>query len=225
MGNARLFMYAGHRALAVDTEQYLPNDDDTDVATWAKRVTDALGVGFQLMVPNFESTSPVLSQRVHDFCTGLYPAWVTSARKPTSTSSFRTRKRRRSVFTKTTPMDLRSWSAATKACVFGRRVSKSKAGRSIKVCKTSLKYDDMIDGSVMLEGAPGDVLYWPRDYWHIAETKSRDLTVSLNIGVETDDLELTFFRMARAAFLMRLGEAFDDIEASDFGPSVPAAGA
>jgi 50S ribosomal protein L16 3-hydroxylase len=43
-------------------------------------------------------------------------------------------------------------------------------------------YADFLPHSVVLEGGPGDILYWPSSYWHIAESDGRAGS-SLSLGL------------------------------------------
>jgi hypothetical protein len=43
-------------------------------------------------------------------------------------------------------------------------------------------YGNHLKGSICLEGGPGDILYWPSSYWHVAESDGR-LGSSLSVGL------------------------------------------
>lgn len=46
-------------------------------------------------------------------------------------------------------------------------------------------YDDYVEGSICLEGEPGDIIYWPASYWHVAESDGElgsSLSLSLYYG-------------------------------------------
>lgn len=44
-------------------------------------------------------------------------------------------------------------------------------------------YSVLRESAVVLEGEPGDLLYWPWDHWHVAESDGQ-LTASLSLGIE-----------------------------------------
>lgn len=46
------------------------------------------------------------------------------------------------------------------------------------------EYDEYKKDSILLEGKPGDILYWPKSYWHVAEIDS-DHAISLSLLVGT----------------------------------------
>jgi hypothetical protein len=43
-------------------------------------------------------------------------------------------------------------------------------------------YGDYLKGSICLEGGPGDILFWPSSYWHVAESDGR-MGSSLSVGL------------------------------------------
>jgi hypothetical protein len=49
----------------------------------------------------------------------------------------------------------------------------------------TLDYDQFLDGSIVLEGKPGDILYWPAGYWHIGESLG-ELSVGLSVALFMD---------------------------------------
>jgi 50S ribosomal protein L16 3-hydroxylase len=44
-----------------------------------------------------------------------------------------------------------------------------------------LEYERFLDGATTLDGEPGDVLYWPSSYWHVAESLG-GLSLTLGMG-------------------------------------------
>jgi hypothetical protein len=45
-----------------------------------------------------------------------------------------------------------------------------------------LRYRRFLAGAITLEGAAGDLIYWPSSYWHIGEAMG-NFSISLNVGV------------------------------------------
>jgi hypothetical protein len=48
------------------------------------------------------------------------------------------------------------------------------------------EYEPHLDNSVLLEGAPGDILFWPASYWHVGEA-SGTVQASLSLGLHFSD--------------------------------------
>lgn len=42
-------------------------------------------------------------------------------------------------------------------------------------------YQEHLDQSILLEGNPGDIIYWPKNYWHIGENNSQT-SISLSLA-------------------------------------------
>lgn len=53
----------------------------------------------------------------------------------------------------------------------------------------SKSYDDHLEDSILLEGAPGDVLYWTSNHYHTGESQG-EFFASLNVGLYRDGLPL-----------------------------------
>jgi len=65
------------------------------------------------------------------------------------------------------------------------RLWPGKAFRSSSLRYGPVPYGNYLKGSVCLEGGPGDILYWPSSYWHVAESDGRlvsSLTLALYYG-------------------------------------------
>jgi 50S ribosomal protein L16 3-hydroxylase len=46
----------------------------------------------------------------------------------------------------------------------------------------TLDYDRHLDNAIVLDGRPGDILYWPASYWHVGESDEQ-LSLSLSVGL------------------------------------------
>lgn len=65
------------------------------------------------------------------------------------------------------------------------RLWPGKAFRSISLRYGPAPYENFMKRSFCLEGGPGDILYWPASYWHVAESDGRlvsSLTLALYHG-------------------------------------------
>ncbi|MEO8698779.1 MAG: hypothetical protein ABI867_02015 [Kofleriaceae bacterium] len=54
--------------------------------------------------------------------------------------------------------------------------------RDRAVLLETFDYNAIRDRATVLEGGPGDLLYWPWDHWHVAESDG-ELTASLSLGI------------------------------------------
>jgi hypothetical protein len=70
--------------------------------------------------------------------------------------------------------------------------SKTIRGWDEKACSWISEFDNSRDyagslaGSTVLSAVPGQVIYWPPSFWHIAEAKSSRLSLALAIGIFHD---------------------------------------
>ncbi len=45
-----------------------------------------------------------------------------------------------------------------------------------------MDYSDKRDQAIVLEGEPGDVIFWPKEYWHVAETVNDETALTIALG-------------------------------------------
>jgi hypothetical protein len=78
-------------------------------------------------------------------------------------------------------------------------------------------YNALRDQATVIEGGPGDLLYWPWDHWHVAESTG-ELTASLSLGIERfgaaqpGDVDTAMARATRFAF----GTVLPEVEGPPF---------
>jgi len=102
----------------------------------------------------------------------------------------------------------------------GRRVYHTPGGDHLG----TTDYQPYLDQAIVLEAEPGDLIYWPATYWHLAES-NRQATVSLNWAYltaerpRTQPLEMALAPL-RAAAVERMEDALA-IEAYPLGDGVP----
>jgi hypothetical protein len=71
--------------------------------------------------------------------------------------------------------------------------------------------------SICLDGEPGDILYWPRSYWHVGDSLGGTVS-SLSLGLYAhDSLAATASRLVESEVARELG-------AENFIESLPASG-
>ncbi|MCD9030912.1 hypothetical protein LDO32_04085 [Luteimonas sp. Y-2-2-4F] len=57
---------------------------------------------------------------------------------------------------------------------------------------TRVDYAQYLDASFAIDMAPGDVLYWPSDYYHVGETAGDGHATSVNVGIPRHEHRLAY---------------------------------
>lgn len=177
--NAQIRFNIEHAQLMTDTERYLPELDDGSVEGYINRVTRQLdGKHFELIVHHFQAHSIELWMRMRDFFRGLYEIIGIPAEKSEAVvflrnhalTSFGLHKDDASVFMFI--LDGRKKILAWPNDRF--------AAKGDMFCTTD--YEPFLDEATILEGEPGDIIYWPSSYWHVAES-SGEWSASISLGL------------------------------------------
>jgi len=56
------------------------------------------------------------------------------------------------------------------------------AGSQLKQVGLTLAAGEELDGSIVVEGEPGDVFFWPAEWWHVAESDG-EMCTSVGVGL------------------------------------------
>jgi 50S ribosomal protein L16 3-hydroxylase len=179
-GNGNLNVYVEYALLIAEVWKHLPVSDDGSIAGYAERVTQQFrGQRFGLVAGDFQVHSVQLWLRLRAFLGGLYEVIGIPSAQTNSAVFLGTYEK--------TPLGLHEADASNFIFVIeGRkrlRVWPSKTLRRQGVLNHSLDYGSFIDDSIALEGEPGDVIYWPSNYWHIGESVDGGLAVSLSVAI------------------------------------------
>jgi 50S ribosomal protein L16 3-hydroxylase len=183
-GESSLNVYLEYALLIAEVWKHLPVADDRSVAGYAERLTGQFGGRrFGLVAGDFHVYSPQLWLRLRTFLRGLYEV-IGIPGTQTNSAIFLGNYEK-------TPLGLHEADASNFIFVIeGRkrlRVWPSEVLRRRGVVTHSLDYEKFLDDSIALEGEPGDLIYWPSNYWHIGESVDGGLAVSLSVAIFQDD--------------------------------------
>ena len=174
-----LGFYFENALLLADVGRHVPASSDESIAGYAERVTRKLaGRHFGLIVEEFQTHSAPLWLRVREFLRGLYQFTGLPGDNAKATVFLGNYEK--------TPLGLHQGSSDNFMFVIaGRkrlRVWPEQFFRDREAVEHTLEYEQFLDGSIVLEGKPGDILYWPAGYWHIGESLG-ELSVGLSVAL------------------------------------------
>jgi hypothetical protein len=155
-----------HARVLADVGRYLPSSTDRSVADWTARVTGMLGGRtFGLVVDGYQVHDEPLWRRLCEFAAGLYARAGLPGEQAKAALFLGNYAR--------TPFGLHRGRSTNFMFVLDG-VKRIRAWppaffRGKEDLTNRLDYERYNAGSVVLEGKPGDVIYWPSPYWHIGE--------------------------------------------------------
>lgn len=175
---ARLRLLVDRAARLNDVEGILPAQADGGLAGFHRRAHERLGGRpFELIANDFQEHSPALFARLKRFLRGLYaqvglPAQRAEAAvflRDHAVTSFGVHRDDASVFL---------------FVLSGRKriLAWPPGSFDPRAVLSTVDYERLRASAVVLEGEPGDVLYWPSSYWHVGEADD-GLSVSVNLGL------------------------------------------
>lgn len=191
--------------LQTDIIELLPNADDNTLAGYAARLEDELqGQRFALYWPEFQINSPVVWRRLREFFLELYPLIGLPGRTADC-----------AIFLgnyQLSPQGVHNDATG----IFLYQIEGSKTihvwpSERLPEIKTKAIYDfdPYLDRAINLAGEPGDLLYWPRSYWHIGENlKGFSASLSLALWPNQTPLELTIAKIRELAVAHMPDSAF-----------------
>ncbi len=177
-----------HAQLLAGVERYLPRSDDGSMSGYADRITQVLdGRKFGLVIDHFQSHALDLWLRLRDFLRSLY-----------GVTGFPGEQAKAALFLgnyRRTPFGLhRGRSGNFMFVVHGRKRIRSWPDAFFKGkpdMTNRLDYARYNGDSITLDADPGDVIYWPSDYWHIGEDAGGlSAAISLALFMEPDLSEI-----------------------------------
>jgi 50S ribosomal protein L16 3-hydroxylase len=162
-----------------DAREYYPHASDGSLHGYSRRMRGVRMERFGLSANMFQASSTILCARFRRFLRGLYgevgyptePADVVCFFGNYGVSPFGVHTDASSVFSfivagskryRLFPMDAL---AAHPEIHYGSR------------------YQPFLGRGLVLEGAPGDLIYWPSSYWHVGENESEESSATLNIAI------------------------------------------
>ena len=193
--NVRLEFCIGHAQLLADVGRYLPERADGTPAGYAERVTNLLeGRRFGLVVEDVQAYDATLWLRLRDYLRGLYELTGMPADSAKATVFLGNYDR--------TPFGLHRGSSGNFMFVVDgakRMRTWPDAFFTGKEDLThKLDYAAYNADSIVMDAGPGDVIYWPSDYWHIGESVDGGLSSAVSVALFMDP-RLTSDVIARAA--------------------------
>jgi 50S ribosomal protein L16 3-hydroxylase len=174
-------------ALLADVGKHLPRAGDRTAAAYGRRVTGLLeGQRFGLVVSELQQYGAPLWFRLRDFVRGLVAAVGTpaTAKATLFLGNYRN-----------TPFGVhRGQSSNFMFVIEGRKRILGWPDAYMRRHKAdptyTLDYRRYRKDAVVLEGTPGDILYFPSDYWHIGEdVGGLSMAVSLMLFMEARPAE------------------------------------
>ncbi|MCA9712729.1 MAG: hypothetical protein KDK70_43270, partial [Myxococcales bacterium] len=175
----RVRFFVDGAALMSDLDEHLPDERDGHPDRYFDRVAALLeDRPFELVVNELQEHSFTLWSRLRSFLRGLYRHVGLPAARADAVAFLRRQER--------TSFGVHRDDASVFMFVLAgtKRVltwpESSMRGRE-HVLMTR-EYHRFRDEAIVLEGQPGDVLYWPSSHWHIGEGDGRP-SVSLNLSL------------------------------------------
>ena len=161
--------YVEHALQRADIGKHLPEAGDRSVEGYARRIKRKLGGRrFGLVINDFHKYNADLYLRMRDFLRGLYE-FVNIPANPASVALFLGNY-------KSTPFGLHHDGEVGNNFTFmvaGRKKLLAWPRESFNDHRNiwgSLDYEPYRGEAIVLEGEPGDLLSWPSNYWHVAES-------------------------------------------------------
>lgn len=169
----------------------LPRSADRTLAGYAERLRVRHGHPcFAIMLNECQTLSADVWSRVRDFVAGL----VTEAGFPlggVDANLFAGNYRRTPFGVHTDDRDVFTWIAQGKKRFLVwpwqelAPLMNGAEGEGAAAPRHPHDYADQRKRAQRLEGVAGDLLYWPREYWHVAEAGAGELSATLSIGLSS----------------------------------------
>lgn len=169
-----------HAQQLADVGQYLPTQADGSSAGYAERMTAKLeGRRFGLVVEDVQAHDAALWQRLRDFLRGLYAHTGLPGDAAKATVFLGNYDR--------TPFGLhRGNSGNFMFVVDGEKRMRTWPDaffRGKEDLTHRLAYEHYNADSIVMDAEPGDVIYWPSDYWHIGESVDGGLSSAVSLAL------------------------------------------
>ncbi len=161
----------------------LPQRADATLAGYGERLRRRGYPCFAIMLNNCQVLSPTVWRRVREFAAGLsaelgFPLGGFDA------NLFAGNYRRTPFGVHTDELDVFTWivEGAKRFRVWPAEQLDPLFGASAAAPRHPHDYADLRARGQRLEGRAGDLLYWPKEYWHVAEAGADQLSSTLSIG-------------------------------------------
>ena len=174
-----------------DADEFLPRAEDGSFRNYGERVAGAAARTFMLSLHCLERSAGDLWLKAHDFLCGLAthlggsPNRLTigsfASNAPVTPFGVHTDMTSNFTFVLEGRKRVRVWPRESLEQHFPGLGRRARPGL--------LDYSDHLEDSLVLEGGPGDMLFWPDSWWHIAEgdgTFSATLVLGIDIRPDTE---------------------------------------
>ena len=163
-----------------DVGRYLPNQSDGSAERYAERITTLIGGRkFGLIVEDVQASDAAIWLRLRDFLRGLYErtglpgdvakATVFLGNYDRTPFGLHRGTSHNFVFAVEGPKRMRTWPDAY--------------FRGKEDLTHRMDYAQHNAESIVMDAQPGDVIYWPSDYWHIGESVGGALACSVSVAL------------------------------------------
>lgn len=176
---SRIRVHVGNAVLMTDVERHLPRASDGSLDGYAARMERQLaGRPYEVIVHQLQAYSVALWERTRQFLGGLYAHVGLPAEKAEAVvflrnhvaTSFGLHQDHAGIF-------MFVLEGRKRLLAWPEEVFRGQEGRF-----ATLDIDAYRDRATVLEGGPGDVVYWPSELWHIGEA-SGGLSASISLGL------------------------------------------
>jgi 50S ribosomal protein L16 3-hydroxylase len=177
--SANMRFHINHALLMSGVGKHIPSEEDGSIHSYANRVVHEMGCDkFDLMVNHLQVHNAEMWLRLRAF---FRPVYESVGFLPNNTEVVLFLRNY-----KATARGLHKDSASVFLFVIeGRKRMIAWPNEYFKdkqqVWET-LDYDRYLEDATVLDGEPGDILYWPASYWHVGESDD-ELSLSLSVGL------------------------------------------
>jgi 50S ribosomal protein L16 3-hydroxylase len=170
----------GRVVLDADLDRWIPRAEDVSIERYFSRIgRSAAGRQFAIFVSDFQiELGWVFFTRLQQFLKGLYEIEGVPANRA-EVDLFFGNYRRTHTGVHRDSADVFCFVVDGRKCI---RAWPADAVPSSSPVAGPASYGRFLNRSICLEGEPGDIIYWPSSYWHVAESGGR-LGSSLSLGL------------------------------------------
>jgi hypothetical protein len=173
-------LYIEGLILAKSVGRHLPELADGSIEGYARRIARQFKERtFELIVGHLQAQDANLWLRLRDFFRPFYESIGSLAENPEAVVFLRNYKSTsRGIHQDTAGVFTFVIESAKRMIVWP-----AEAFSDQEDAVASLDSEPFLESAIILEGEPGDVIYWPSGYWHVGEATG-GISLSINIGLE-----------------------------------------
>jgi 50S ribosomal protein L16 3-hydroxylase len=192
----RYALYVNGAQILPDFSGYLPIAADRDPEGYEQRLMRGLSAGsFSLFVSGMEAFSPALYDNARAFLTELFkytgtPAHLTElelflGRYHSTPGGIHNEHCHNLHWVIAGEKTIYTWPELTYPFLAQAAHSVQEAtSKTEEIYLHGARVEDFIGLSIPLRGRAGDILYWPRRFWHVGESPALSLSISIRLYME-----------------------------------------